>query len=347
MRRTGGTLCLAALGVASAGSAWAQSSQTLDLRWDAPAVCPTADEVRADVQRLVGDAPAQATLSATAIVENRGEVWQLTLETNLNGQRGERQLEGPTCKSVAGAAALTLALMLNPSPGAAPDDEAPELPAPPPDPLSAAPDEVAAEPMVTKPLPPRLTPQAETRAPAPVGTPRETYVGLTTTLGAGLGNLPALDPELGVGAVFGMERWSFSLSGVYGLPQTSSASGPAAAELSFAAVRLRGCFAALDFAWSLSPCVGLGASILSGRGIQIESPKSGTISWAEFGGGGRLMVPVTEKLAFVSVVGIEGPLVPRSRPRVFIEDVNGEPAEVRRAALLSGHAHVGVQWQLW
>jgi hypothetical protein len=288
--------------------------------------------------RLVGAVAVQSTLSVNATVGVTDGVWVLKLETDLNGQLGERFMEAPTCKTVTNAAAVTLALMLNPS-GAIEEAVATPLqpslePAPPTEPAPLA-----------KPVPP--TKPAPLAKPVP-DAPRKQELGLTATVGGGLGNLPAPDPEVAVGAVFTVERWAILLSGVYGLPQTSVASPlPAAANLSFGALRVRGCFALLDYGWTLSPCLGTGVSVLSGRGKGIESPKSGTIFWAELGGGARVTVPLTARLSFVGLVGADGAAAPRSRPLVYIEDVNGEPSAVRRAAALTGHAHVGVQWRIW
>lgn len=125
----------------------------LSLTWRAPAACPTAGDVEAQFARLLGGVRRQPTrkhLDATVTVRRTpSDSWVANLETRLDGVPGLRSLEGDSCWTVASAAALILALTIDPS---APN---------PPNPPGAA-------------SPPRWAPPAPTgeSTPGPAGLPR-------------------------------------------------------------------------------------------------------------------------------------------------------------------------------
>ncbi len=93
------------------------------LDWSAPAGCPEPSAVRATVEGLLGSprgagAAGSLAVRATVVRQDDGR-WALTLATVEGRERGERVLEGPTCQAVADAAALIVALAVDPdaSPG--------------------------------------------------------------------------------------------------------------------------------------------------------------------------------------------------------------------------------------
>ncbi len=90
-------------------------SAALELDWRAPAGCPEARAVRAEVLRLARlDSSPPSQLRATAEIRTDGQNWQLTLTTELAGISGERTLTASSCRALSDAATLTLALILNP-----------------------------------------------------------------------------------------------------------------------------------------------------------------------------------------------------------------------------------------
>jgi hypothetical protein len=121
----------------------AAEASALQLTWRAPAGCPSAAEVQAQVVELLAgrDVPASRRLLAVTSVErtDRG-AFTVHLETNLDGASGERTFEGDSCKTVARTTALILAFALDP--GAA-ERTAPSPPPPaeakPPPPAEVAP----------------------------------------------------------------------------------------------------------------------------------------------------------------------------------------------------------------
>jgi hypothetical protein len=112
-------LCVVAVGVAILGGA--RSSQGGDLpgislRWVAPAACPGVEDVRARVHRLLPHdfAGAGDGLLAEGAVEATGaHGYRLTLRVSRRGATGRatRVFESDSCESLAGAAAVTLALL--------------------------------------------------------------------------------------------------------------------------------------------------------------------------------------------------------------------------------------------
>ncbi len=151
-----GTVALTFLVPSAVAGAQHGDSQALALTWRAPAECPSREAVESEVTRLVGGEPSSmrgAQLKATAYVVERPEEkaarrWVLTLRTELSNEHGERRLEGRSCWEVARAAALVLALTVNPDAalpaegernqraGAVADDSASDADAHAPDPLS-------------------------------------------------------------------------------------------------------------------------------------------------------------------------------------------------------------------
>ena len=86
------------------------------ISWNAPDECPGIDELKAEVRRVAGQVPPPSErLSAEATVKRGpGTGWLLTLATKAGERAGERRLAGTDCAELMHAAALVLALMINP-----------------------------------------------------------------------------------------------------------------------------------------------------------------------------------------------------------------------------------------
>lgn len=85
----------------------------LTLRWTAPAGCPTGEQVERAVSQQLGEdtkppTPALTVSGDFAFVEGG---WRVLLR---NSQGGERTLTGSTCRAVASAAVVVIALMVDP-----------------------------------------------------------------------------------------------------------------------------------------------------------------------------------------------------------------------------------------
>lgn len=163
----------------------ARADEPLELEWNAPAGCPKQEDVLAEVRRIVGSGEVRRKVHATANVSTESSRWSLSLRTE---DGGERTLDGHSCKAVASAAALVLALTLQtdapPPPSATPSASVPPLP-----PVSSS---ALLPPPPPPPAPkPRLAPILRAGGGiAPSGVPGVAGVGMAE-LGARYGRFEA------------------------------------------------------------------------------------------------------------------------------------------------------------
>lgn len=110
----------AALGLVVLGRALpanASDDAVFTLSWQAPTDCPTLDDVRAEVVRLLGGQvrlPAGREFKASALVAH-AQTWSVSIETELAGRAGRRAIEAASCQDLAGAMAMILALAIDPN----------------------------------------------------------------------------------------------------------------------------------------------------------------------------------------------------------------------------------------
>jgi hypothetical protein len=103
--------CLA-FAAASCARAHAQDQLPLELSWDAPAECPDAASVRAQLERVARVRPGftLTPLTARAAVVRDGARYALHLHTEHDGRQGERRLQADDCDALASSVTLVLAL---------------------------------------------------------------------------------------------------------------------------------------------------------------------------------------------------------------------------------------------
>jgi hypothetical protein len=110
-------LSLAILPVARAQEASDAAEVTLDL--DTPAGCPSAAAVKQDIERLLGRplrSEAQRPLTAHGEITEEDGVWRLRLRVAQgDASARQRNLAGDGCSELAQAAAVILALAIDPS----------------------------------------------------------------------------------------------------------------------------------------------------------------------------------------------------------------------------------------
>lgn len=226
--------------------AWAEPSPEarIQLNWSAPPGCPAQEDVRAEVLRLLGTRAASggAQIFVQATITQESQAYLVRLETRTAGAGGPsrlRELRGPTCKAVADAAALIMAMMIDPS--AAIDSQSHQNEAP-------------AEPPAPPAPPPTPSVQPEQRVPA-LSTPQENTITYTNKsvefkqkspiqkevrpihfhalgwLALDVGSAPAPAPGLGIamGVSFGAQQVQLGLlafpEGAYRLPSNPEVGG--------------------------------------------------------------------------------------------------------------------------
>jgi hypothetical protein len=129
LARRAALLCAVA---SASGSAFAaESDGYLALTWDAPSACPSRTDALAAIRRTLGDAGPTAPLRAhVALSPSEGDRWVAHVRLGDGDARG-RRIEGESCRAVADAAELVVAMAMNPNAELAAPRSAP-LPAPPP-----------------------------------------------------------------------------------------------------------------------------------------------------------------------------------------------------------------------
>ena len=110
---------------------------TVEIAWSAPADCPTTPDVEASVRDLLGrppHLPDGRKLEVKARAERKHDCgWSGTIETRLGTTTGSRTIATESCRAVADATALIVALMIDPDAVAA-RASPPATPSPPQDP---------------------------------------------------------------------------------------------------------------------------------------------------------------------------------------------------------------------
>jgi hypothetical protein len=289
-------------------------SAPIEVSVSGPPDCPNASALEDQVQRLArlpADTPHH--LQARLLVEPaESERVRLVLTAWLDdGAPGERTFTGASCAEVTDAAALTLALMLNPA--AAPADEVAEPPAPTP-----------RRPPVARPAP---TPREPSSRPAPR---LDVFAGLSG--GARSGVLPALSSE--VGGAIGVSASALSSWLSVTVTPTQVAHAPASAyggRLWALNGSWLGCWAALDRAnLQLGPCAGVGFTRLAGTGLGIVHPNHSQTSWISGTLGLSASLAVGSRLSFRALaLGA----VPAARPAFYLQGIGAvhQPAAASAA----------------
>jgi hypothetical protein len=219
---------------------------------------------------------------------------------------------------VAEAAALTLALMLNPE--AEWQEPEPEPKAPESEPFR------------------RPAPQAQLRKrPVSPEEPQQMVGRVEGHVGAHFGIMPRPGVELGLGFGVAWESVSAWLLAGFGLPQEATVGQPpgAGGRLWVASAAALGCYEPNLGAARLGACLGVELSRLEGRGVGVTHPDRASIYWASATSALMVDVPLGHHLA-ARAAGFG--LLPLARPSVFLDDIG----RVHRPAPVGGKVLIGL-----
>lgn len=278
-----GLLAYAAL---EAGPALAETvDERLSVRWTAPAACPDEDKLKQAIEANLGQ-PLSATrsqsleISGSVMVDANG----YTALLRFQSRRGleERVLQHPDCSRLVDAAALVIALVVDPelvnAPHAAPAPVTPE-PVPPVRPNKPTLAAVPAAP--TPPGRPKLdaAPSSAPRVvPSPLsepsGTPFHYPVSVFGLFGAR--GLPGLGAGVGADAALSRGHFELGLVGLYWLPRSQRVPSTESSEVSVAwlAAELRACGLPWLGDWRLRLCAGGGGGDVWGRGFGVSNSRT-------------------------------------------------------------------------
>jgi hypothetical protein len=296
----------AALAVAMAvlgGVPVALGQSSSSITWSAPSgECPDEAYVRTAVQQLLGaDDPAAARVEAHARVERLGDSsWRVHLTTQRDGATGERVVDSSSCRSLADATALIVALAIDPQrvaanrpslAAAAGSASSPSAPAPAPAPTPAPAPAPAPTPAPT-PTPAPAPAPAPTPAPPPAPLPPSRF-SLFAALGGDLGTLPRpawgvtlgaalfLSPAVRLEAYGSYWPWQHAQSSASFAPNSGG-------DVFLADGGARACWLPLHANLELAGCAGLEAGLLHGQGENIARTLSADSFWLAATGLARL-----------------------------------------------------------
>jgi hypothetical protein len=274
--------CVATLTSARLGFAENEAGG-LELSWQSPPECPAGQEIRAEALRLASvDGKLLPSVRAKVTIEREGESsYVLTLSTGAAGPGAIQTFRAGTCRAVAQAAAVTLALLLNPADTHGVSD---------------------------------ASRRAAKRPSAPM---RAALVGLA---GLQLGSLPKVGPTFGAELGLQDGPASVWVGGSYGPSQRAMVKGQpnqVGGELALGRGMLYGCWALRVRSPSLNLCAGLDFSRVSGRGVGVTEQRAGAVYWFSALGGGTTQIALHENIvlrlgAFAAT--------PFSHPAAFVEN---------------------------
>lgn len=317
----------------------------VDLTWHAPPGCPERAVVLGKVQQLLGaSSHSRSPLKAEGSVVRRPNGYALELVLKDGEEKGERVLFARRCEDLAGAAAVTLALLYSGSDTAGNTQEASsggaraaEATA---NPKTGAQTAESARADAAREESRESAPE---RAPKPAtkSAPRDLAILLDAPLGAlRFGPLPS--PAFGAGAGVGImtNRWSLRLLAQLFQTETLSVDGLPAygTEARLASAELLGCRDLRSGNFGVSGCLELGVAYLRARGYgRFIVPVARDVFWPVLGVGalGRW-----EPLDWFAVIlGVSGQ-VHLARPHLTL----GEVFQVRELAPTSATLFVTPEW---
>ncbi|XXX79849.1 hypothetical protein WMF30_13850 [Sorangium sp. So ce134] len=362
-----GALALAMLAAlaAMAGDARADtaaSASGVELDWIAPGECADRGRVLAEIEQRLGrpsEQDGEPLLKARAVVSRNGRgSWDLRLTTTLGETTRSRELHGETCAELADAAALIIALAIDPDaanrgpleaapgagagPGAISSAEpgagvapsagaAPEVDAAPGAPTAAEPPPAASPPEGAS------APAAPAQRAARPSRPLELRGTLRASGVLDTASLPAVAPgaAISAGVLFGAVR--AELSGTYfGAQQGFVERTTMGGDVHLITGGLRLCYAMRHRAFELGPCAGVEVGVMSAASIGAASPGSNRALWvapypgalASFALSDRIRVPLAIDVPF-----------PVTRDRFVLVGIGA----VHRSAAATFRASLGVE----
>jgi hypothetical protein len=337
----------------------------LNLRWDAPPNCPRRDEVLDRIRALAGSSLDHFEgLSAEGRIARTNGRFLLTLSVRDGRQHRRRVITSDSCANLAGAAAITLALLLGVDTNtadtsaqsdargqAAPQDGEPDQAERNGRATSAARGEQQSERDAKErdrrsEEPERDRASVDSRATPDRSSDRRWNVLIRAPIvAADLGPLPEPSVGLGLGTGIGYESWRFLLMGHLYRAQVVRAGDPgsafaAGADLDRMTAQLAVCRGWRSPPFEIAPCLGLAVERTSARGFgQGVAPETQSAMWVAPSAGAVLHWYALKSLALF--VGAHGDLE-LSRPRIVIDGLG----DIGQLGPVSARVTTGLEWIL-
>jgi hypothetical protein len=346
---------LAPLAAVALAAASARAEMTL--RWDAPATCPQRAEVLDRIRALTGSSRDKTDeLSVEGSIERADGRFSLTLSVRDGREVRKRVIASERCADLAGAAAVTLALLLGIDVSAAyANDGAANAPTPSTGGDAGTTEDGAGDTArdagtgerdATASAPAAKEPKSSGAEPPLDDSRSSSSRGWDMVVRAPFGTLetgPLPHPAFGVGVGIGAryDAWQVMLTGRMSPEQRVSAPQPndaSGAELNRMAAELSGCYGFRTRALEIAPCASVTLERITAQGYGAQvSPQSEATFWPALGLGAVGRVYPWEFLAFFAGVGGS---IELSRPSLVIEGL-GVVAELEPVA---AGATLGAEW---
>jgi hypothetical protein len=316
-------------------------TEGVPLRWQAPLECPDQAALRERVDALVAgllDRPDAAKSRVEIEVRPGVEGYEATVIVRNGDGETRRDFAAEDCETVTDAAALILAVALDPV-GASMGlpVEAPVEPTPPSEPRASEPEVAPELPVRTEPEQPAIVDLSD--LPVEDERPRNLGVGVRVLGGGGYG-----PTNTGYGTIGGTlaligPRWRAELGGLWAIPRVIRPAAGFGGSFDGWAVLGRGCFAPKIRRLELPTCGGVELGSVRGRGLD-ELPIAGQASflWVALAAAQGLWFSPIERVG----IGVElGVAVPLNRGTFTIENT-----EVQRMAAVTvrGLAGIELKW---
>ncbi len=289
----------------------------IELRWSAPAGCPEAAQLAAEVERLLGRSLPESAVSFTAdatVERDDAGRWHMHLETRARDDARTRELDGESCDDVANATAVILALAI---------------------------DEEQSTQRTRRVAPSPTTAPASERADAGAeSVDRERWIWAARARGAvDVASLPQASAGFGADVELIRGALRIELGAMIWIPKSAAVADHAGAggTVSLFTGALHGCFVPIRArAVELGACGGLEAGRIAAEGFGVTSPATNSGLWLAPGLGLLAVWRAGPRLGIVAEAEALAPLV---RDEFTLLNVG----DVHRAPPLTGRAAVGLE----
>lgn len=291
------------------------------LAWEAPAECSARSEVVAKIEELVGsafDAPRAQGIQARGRVVRTPGSWVLELSLTTSSGTEQRILQTKTCAALVEAAAVVIAIAIDPA--------VMGPPATPPAPAASA------EPS-PPPVPPPSDEPARSETHADTGSGLGGYVRAVGGISAG--PLPAVAPVAGLGVGLRRPWLRVELMALHGFAQDAQ-SPWGVGRIQQWSVIARACALPAVGRFEFPLCGGPELGVMSGRGRGVTEARVGRALWGALNLSPGIVFRPTPRVGLGVQVDV---VVPWSRPG-FAIDGGGE---VHRANAVGLYALGGIE----
>jgi hypothetical protein len=291
--------------------------------WRGPDECQEAPRLSSEVARLVGGGHGDSNLVARVNVGRSGRRWHLVLTMDRAGRTTVRELDAESCAAATDAAAVILALTIDPSRALGDDAaDAGVPPAPVADASASPPPAAPATPPVVEPIPPK--------EPAAAAARQENLPFVVmATAASDTGTLPHTGFGFGGGLGFAAKPLRLEATLAYWPTVSADVAGtpPRGGSFTMVVTELRGCALAEASFLSFGPCAGLGFTSMQAEAFGVTTPISAGATWSSFVADALALGRISRLFSLRLSVGLA---VPFSRPTFEIQGLGvvHQPAAV-------------------